>query len=218
MYTSIYYIQKAQYGFNCDCHIIFLFAHRKQREIPNRLYDQSTLYFSALFDLLGKTTQKQSLIVLILVLSQISSPLSLCCCAVLSRSVMSNSLGPHGPQTARLLCPWRFSREEYWSGSLSFLQGNFPTQELQVSCIASRFFTSWATSEAPIEFIYDPKYSKCFMYSNLLFMPTLWVTFHILHIIFKILTFKIFPLLWKMKNFMIIKKTWLELQAWILIS
>ena len=83
MYTSIYYIQKAQYGFNCDCHIIFLFAHRKQREIPNRLYDQSTLYFSALFDLLGKTTQKQSLIVLILVLSQISSPLSLCCCAVL---------------------------------------------------------------------------------------------------------------------------------------
>ena len=34
-------------------------------------------------------------------------------------------------------------------GSLSLLQGIFPTQELNlVSCIAGRFFTSWATREA----------------------------------------------------------------------
>ena len=32
------------------------------------------------------------------------------CCAVLSCSVVSNSL------PARLLCPWGFSRQEYWSG------------------------------------------------------------------------------------------------------
>ena len=38
------------------------------------------------------------------------------CCAVLSRSLMSNSLWPHGLQPTRLLCPWRFSRQEYWSG------------------------------------------------------------------------------------------------------
>ena len=31
-----------------------------------------------------------------------------------------------------------FSRPEYWSGSLSLLQGIFPTQT-QVSCIAGRF-------------------------------------------------------------------------------
>ena len=37
-------------------------------------------------------------------------------CAVLSRSVVSNSLRPHGLQPTRLLCPWRFSRQEYWSG------------------------------------------------------------------------------------------------------
>ena len=35
---------------------------------------------------------------------------------VLSRSVMSDSLRPHGLQSARLLCPWGFSRQEYWSG------------------------------------------------------------------------------------------------------
>ena len=32
---------------------------------------------------------------------------------VLSRSVLSNSLQPHGLQPARLLCPWGFSRQEY---------------------------------------------------------------------------------------------------------
>ena len=33
-----------------------------------------------------------------------------------SCSVMSNAFRPHGLQPARLLCPWRFSRQEYWSG------------------------------------------------------------------------------------------------------
>ena len=37
-------------------------------------------------------------------------------CAVFSRSDMSNSLQPHRLQPARLLCPWEFSRQEYWSG------------------------------------------------------------------------------------------------------
>ena len=46
-----------------------------------------------------------------------SSESFLClCCAVLSRSVMSDSLRTHGLQPARLLCPWGFSRKEYWSG------------------------------------------------------------------------------------------------------
>ena len=37
------------------------------------------------------------------------------CCTVLSCSVMSNSLRPHGLQPISLLCPWGFSRQEYWS-------------------------------------------------------------------------------------------------------
>ena len=40
----------------------------------------------------------------------------ICICALLSRSVMSDSLQPHGLQLARLLCPWGFSRPEYWNG------------------------------------------------------------------------------------------------------
>ena len=31
---------------------------------------------------------------------------------------MSNSLQPYGLQSARFLCPWGFSRLEYWSGLL----------------------------------------------------------------------------------------------------
>ena len=46
------------------------------------------------------------------------------CCAVLSHSVMSDSLRPHGP--ARLLCPWGFSRQEYWDGLSCPPPGNLP--------------------------------------------------------------------------------------------
>ena len=47
-------------------------------------------------------------------------------CAVLSRSVMSDSLQPHGLQPTRLLCPWGFSRQEYWSGLLCPPPGDLP--------------------------------------------------------------------------------------------
>ena len=45
-------------------------------------------------------------------------PLYLCtvCCAVFSRSVVSNSLWLYGRQPTRLLCPWGFSRQEKGSG------------------------------------------------------------------------------------------------------
>ena len=53
-------------------------------------------------------------------------------CAVLSRSVVSDSLRPHGLEPTRLLCLWGFSRKEYWSGlpCPPLLQGIFPTQGL----------------------------------------------------------------------------------------
>ena len=31
-------------------------------------------------------------------------------------SIVSDFVQPHGQQPARLLCPWGFSRQEYWSG------------------------------------------------------------------------------------------------------
>ena len=52
---------------------------------------------------------------------------------VLSCSVTSNSLQPQGLQPARLLCPWGFSRQEYWTGCHALLQGIFPTQGLNPS-------------------------------------------------------------------------------------
>ena len=63
---------------------------------------------------------------------------------MLSHSVVSNSLGPHGLQPARLLCPWRFSRQEYWSRFPCLLPGDLPnpgikprSPKLQVDCLPS---------------------------------------------------------------------------------
>ena len=52
-------------------------------------------------------------------------------CAVLSRSVMSDSLQPHGLQPIRLLCPWGFSRQEYWSGLPCPLPGDLPNPGIE---------------------------------------------------------------------------------------
>ena len=38
------------------------------------------------------------------------------CCAMLSCSVVSNSSRPRGWQPTSILCPWGFSRQEFWSG------------------------------------------------------------------------------------------------------
>ena len=47
------------------------------------------------------------------------------------------------------LLSMELSRQEYWSGVLFPLQGIFPTLDwIEVSCIAGRFFTIWATREA----------------------------------------------------------------------
>ena len=47
-------------------------------------------------------------------------------CAVLSCSVMSNSLQLHGLQPVQLCCPWRFSRQEYSSGLPCPSSGDLP--------------------------------------------------------------------------------------------
>ena len=46
-----------------------------------------------------------------------------------SHSVMSDSLWPHGLQSARLLCPVEFSRQEYWNDYHSLLQGIFLSRD-----------------------------------------------------------------------------------------
>ena len=53
------------------------------------------------------------------------------CCAVLSCSVMSDSWQPHVPWPAWLLCPWGFSRQEYWSGLPCPPPGDLPKPEIE---------------------------------------------------------------------------------------
>ena len=47
---------------------------------------------------------------------------------VFGPSVTPDSLQPHGPQPARLLCPWDFPPENTGVGFHFLLQGIFPTQ------------------------------------------------------------------------------------------
>ena len=53
------------------------------------------------------------------------------CCAVLSRSVVSDSLRPQGLQPTRLLCPWGFSRQEHWSGLPCLPPGGLPNPGIE---------------------------------------------------------------------------------------
>ena len=67
---------------------------------------------------------------------------------MLSRSVMSNSLRPHGLQPARLLCPWGFSRQEYWSGLPSPPLGHLPNPGIEARSPALQVDS--LSSEPPI--------------------------------------------------------------------
>ena len=68
------------------------------------------------------------------------------CCAVLSYSVVSDSLRLHGLQPFRLLCAWNFLGKNARVGCHFFPQGIFPTQELNTPlmfpALAGRSFTS----------------------------------------------------------------------------
>jgi len=64
--------------------------------------------------------------------------ISLLCGAVLSHSVMSDSSQPHGLYPTRLLCPWGFSRKEYWSGLPCSSPGDLPKPGIEPRCSASQ--------------------------------------------------------------------------------
>ena len=64
---------------------------------------------------------------------------------MLSHSVMSDSLQPSGLSPTRILSPWDFFRQEYWSGLLFHPPGDLPDPGIvptfPVFCSAGRFFT-----------------------------------------------------------------------------
>ena len=55
----------------------------------------------------------------------------LCAVAVLIHSAESKSLWPHGLQPTRLLCPWGFSRQEYWSRLPCSPPGDLPNPGIE---------------------------------------------------------------------------------------
>ena len=69
---------------------------------------------------------------------------------VLSHSVVSNSLGPHGLKLTRLLPPWNSAGKNTGVDSYALLQGIFPTQGSNPHLVhAGRFlFTASVTREA----------------------------------------------------------------------
>ena len=54
-----------------------------------------------------------------------------------SRSVVSDSFQPHGMYPTRLLCPWGFSRQEYWSGLPCCPPGDLPGSGIEPRSPAS---------------------------------------------------------------------------------
>ena len=57
-----------------------------------------------------------------------SKQTQICVCVCISRLIVSSSLGLHGLQPTRLLCPWNSSGKNTGVGCHSFLQGIFPSQ------------------------------------------------------------------------------------------
>ena len=85
-----------------------------------------------------------------------------------SHSVVSDSLWPPWTVACQTSLSVGFSRQEYWIG-LPFRGSSQPRDWTQVSCIARRLITTWATREASMP-------SKVFVKSN---------GWHLYHLIYK---------------------------------
>ena len=75
--------------------------------------------------------------------------------SVLSCSVTSDSLWPHGLYPARLPCPWGFSRQEYWSGLPCPPPGNLPNPGL-LHCRQILYHLSHQRSPRILEWVAYP--------------------------------------------------------------
>ena len=78
-----------------------------------------------------------------------------------SRSVVSDSLWPHGLQPVRLLCPWDFPGKNTGMGCHFLLQGIFPTQGLNLGLPHCRQML--LPSEPPGKFMCDKREYNLYM-------------------------------------------------------
>ena len=78
---------------------------------------------------------------------------SVCVCVhtcVLSSSVVSDSLWPHGLQSTRLLCPWNFPGKNIGVGYTLLLQVIFWTQGLKLHLLC---LLHWQMDSLPLHFL-----------------------------------------------------------------
>ena len=76
---------------------------------------------------------------------------------VLSHSVVSDSLGPHGLKPARLLCPWNYPSRNTGMGCHSLLQGIFTTQGLNPRLLC---LLHWQADSLPLLHLGSPIWCK----------------------------------------------------------
>ena len=89
------------------------------------------------------------------------------CGAMLSCPVVSDSLWPYGLQSTRLLCPWGFSRQEYWNGWPIPSPGNLSNPWIKPGSPALQVDSfSAELPECPIYHISDLQ----------IFSPVLWLS------------------------------------------
>ena len=76
--------------------------------------------------------------------------LSPLCCTVLCCSVLSDSSRPRALYPARLLCPWGFSRQEYWSGFPGPTSGGLPDPRIEPESLMSPAIAGGFCTTKPI--------------------------------------------------------------------
>ena len=72
-----------------------------------------------------------------------------------SRSVVPDSLRPHGLQSSRLLCPWDFPGKDTGVGCHFLLQGIFQTQGLNPSLLHCRQILYWLSYKGSLVRVYS---------------------------------------------------------------
>ena len=78
---------------------------------------------------------------------------------VLSCSIMSNSLWPHGLYPTRLLFPWGFCKQEYWSGLPCPPPGDLPNPRIECESPA---FPALQVGSLPLSYQGSPP--KCWAF------------------------------------------------------
>ena len=79
------------------------------------------------------------------------------CVCVCARSVMSNSLQPHGLQAARLLCPWNFPSKntgEDWQRIFCTRASSRHRDQTRVSCVLC--LLRWQVNSLPLSHAGSP--------------------------------------------------------------